>query len=123
MKTAWIALTVFVSLTAMADPSRDDGADMGTSATPQVQRQQGATDKGPIGVHQDGVPQDDSHLGDVRSPQVREQGKRTEKGLGERPEKKHRKRLLRNKDEKAGTTQGNPVQPTVPESAPPATTH
>ncbi|WP_029147714.1 hypothetical protein [Methylophilus sp. 5] len=121
-----LLITLLFSMTALAAnaaSSRDDAATLGTSDSPQVQRQQRSTDKGPTGVHQDGVPHDESNLGNAHSPQVQEQNKRTDKGLGERPEKKHRNKLLRNKDDKAGTTQGNPVQPTVPEAAPPATTN
>jgi len=125
MRTLFTTLLclMFTLPAAQAAPSQDDAATMGTSESPQVQRQQRSTDKGPVGVHQDGVPNDESNLGNANSPQVKEQNKKTEKGLSERPEKNHRNPLLKNKHDKAGTTHGNPVQPTSPEAAPPATTH
>jgi hypothetical protein len=108
-------------LSAMAAESKDDGSNLGTSESPQVQRQQSRTDKGATGVHQDGVNDDASDLGNSDSRQVRDQSKRTDKGTSERPAKNHRNKVMKNKDEKAGTTRGNPVQPTEPESAPPTT--
>jgi len=90
---------------------------------PQVDRQQSRTDKGPIGSSQDGVPNDASNLGNSESPQVKDQAQRTDKGSADRPMKRHKNKVLRNKDEKAGTTHGNPVQPTEYEAAPPATTN
>lgn len=112
-----------VSMTTYAAESKDDGAKMGTSQTPQVERQQRYTDKGPTEVNQNGVPNDASNLGNADSPQVKEQNKRTDKGSADRPFKRQKNKVLNNKDDKAGTTKGNPVQPTDYESAPPATTH
>lgn len=112
-----------ISVTANAAESKDDAATMGTSESPQVQRQQRSTDKGPTGVHQDGVPQDASNLGNSESPQVKDQNKRTNMDFADRPMKRQKNKVLRNKDQKAGTTKGNPVQPTDYEAAPPATTH
>lgn len=112
-----------VSMTTYAAESKDDGAKMGTSQTPQVERQQRYTDKGPTEVNQNGVPNDASNLGNADSPQVKEQNKRTDKGSADRPFKRQKNKVLNNKDDKAGTSKGNPVQPTDYESAPPATTH
>lgn len=112
-----------ISTAAFAAAIKDDGATIGTSDSPQVQRQQGYTDKGPVGVHQEGVPQDASNLGNADTPQLKDQNKRTDMDSADRPMKRQKNKVLRNKDQKAGTTKGNPVQPTEYESAPPATTH
>jgi hypothetical protein len=124
MNKLLIALLVStVSISGYAAESKDDGAKLGTSNTPQVERQQRYTDKGPTDVNQNGVPNDASNLGNADSPQVKEQNKRTDKGSADPQFKKKKNKVLNNKDEKAGTTKGNPVQPTEYESAPPATTH
>jgi hypothetical protein len=121
-----LLMTVLVSAISMtstyAAESKDDGATLGTSKSPQVDRQQSRTDKGPISGSQEGVPNDASNLGNANSPQVKDQNQRTERDSADRPMKRHKNKVLRNKDEKAGTTQGNPVQPTEYEAAPPATT-
>jgi hypothetical protein len=124
MNKLLIALLVStVSMSAYAAESKDDGAKLGTSNSPQVERQQRYTDKGPTDVNQNGVPNDASNLGNADTPQVKEQNKRTDKGSADPQFKKKKNKVLNNKDEKAGTTKGNPVQPTEYESAPPATTH
>ena len=121
-----LLMTVLVSAISMtstyAAESKDDGATLGTSKSPQVDRRQSRTDKGPISGSQEGVPNDASNLGNANSPQVKDQNQRTERDSADRPMKRHKNKVLRNKDEKAGTTQGNPVQPTEYEAAPPATT-
>jgi len=73
MNKLLIALLVSViSITSSyAAESKDDGATLGTSKSPQVDRQQSRTDKGPIGSSQDGVPNDASNLGNSESPQVK----------------------------------------------------
>lgn len=114
--------TVSFSTVSFAAATKDDGATLGTAEDPQVVRQQNATDKGPVGVAQDGVPQEASQLGNADTPQLKEQNKHTDIDSAGQPTKRHKNKLLRNKHEKAGTTQGNPVQPTEYESAPPATT-
>lgn len=125
MNKLLIALLVSLISTASsyAAESKDDAATLGTSKSPQVDRQQSRTDKGPIGGYQDSVNHDASNLGNADNPQVKDQSQRTDKGSADRPFKRHKNKVLKNKDEKAGTTQGNPVQPTEYESAPPATTH
>lgn len=117
-------LVFIVSTTSTyAAESKDDAATLGTSKSPQVDRQQSRTDKGPISTNQDGVPHDASNLGNESSPQVKNQRQRIEMDSADRPFKKQKNKVLRNKDQKAGTTQGNPVQPTEYEAAPPATTN
>jgi hypothetical protein len=114
-----------VSMTALnthAAESKDDAATLGTSKSPQVERQQSRTDKGPIGGNQNGVSNDASNLGNAASPQVRDQNQRTERDSADPPMKRQKNKVLTNKDEKAGTTKGNAVQPTEYEAAPPATT-
>jgi hypothetical protein len=109
------------SFAATTDENKDDASALGTAENPQVQKQQSRTDKGAVGVHQDGVPDDASKLGTSETPQVKEQNKRTNKGPTERPEKhKAKNKVMKEKEENAGTTKGNPIQPTEPESAPPA---
>ena len=125
MNKLLIALVVSLISTASsyAAESKDDAATLGTSKSPQVDRQQSRTDKGPISTNQDGVPHDASNLGNESSPQVKNQRQRIEMDSADRPFKKQKNKVLRNKDQKAGTTQGNPVQPTEYEAAPPATTN
>jgi Ni/Co efflux regulator RcnB len=125
MNKLLIALLVYVSSMASsyAAESKDDAATLGTSKSPQVDRQQRRTDKGPIGGYQDSVNHDASNLGNAESPQVKDQSQRTDKGSADRPFKRYKNKVLRNKDEKAGTTLGNPVQPTEPEAAPAATSN
>lgn len=124
MKKFLIAVLVSsVSMAAYAAESKDDGAKLGTSNSPQVERQQRYTDKGPTEVNQDGVRDDASNLGNSETRQLKEQNKRTDKGSADRPFKRQKNKVLNNKDEKAGTTKGNPVQPTEYEAAPPATTN
>ena len=110
------------SYAATNEAGRDDASNLGTAETPQVERQQSRTDKGATGVNQEGVKDDASNLGNADSPQVERQQSRTDKGVSERPTKKHRKnKVMQKKEENAGTTKGNPVQPSSPEAAPPAT--
>ncbi len=109
------------SFAATTDENKDDASALGTSENPQVQKQQNRTDKGAVGVHQEGVPDDASKLGTAESPQVKAQNKRTNKGPSERPSKHNPKnKVMKEKEENAGTSKGNPIQPTEPESAPPA---
>lgn len=109
------------SYAATTETNTDDGSAIGTSESPQVQKQQNRTDKGPTGVHQEGVKDDASNIGTSESPQVVKQSNRTDKGVSERPTKRtHKNKVLREKETNAGTTKGNPVQPTEPEQAPPA---
>ena len=122
-----LLLALFVSTLSISsygatnDNNKDDGSTIGTSESPQVQRQQNRTDKGATDVHQDGVTDDASNLGTSETPQVQKQQSRTDKGVSERPSKKAKNKVMKKKEENAGTTKGNPVQPTEPESAPPAT--
>lgn len=124
-----LLMTLLVSATALgtsvtyAAESKDDGAKMGTAATPQVERQQRYTDKGPTEVHQDSIASDTSSLATADSPQVKNQAQRMDAEPADPQFKRHKNKVLSNKDEKAGTTKGNPVQPTSYEAAPPATTH
>ncbi|MES2500013.1 MAG: hypothetical protein V4570_05730 [Pseudomonadota bacterium] len=106
---------------ATNDDNKDDGSTIGTSESPQVQKQQDRTDKGATGVHQEGVADDASNLGTSETPQVQKQNMRTDKGVTQRQSKsKAKNKVLKEKEENAGTTKGNPVQPSEPESAPPA---
>lgn len=122
-----LLMTIFVFIVSTtstyAAESKDDAATLGTSKSPQVDRQQSRKDKGPISGNQDGVPHDASNLGNENSPQVKNQRQQIEMDSADRPFKKQKNKVLRNKDQKAGTTQGNPVQPTEYEAAPPATTN
>jgi hypothetical protein len=109
------------SYAATTDENKDDASALGTSDSPQVQKQQDRTDKGPVSVNQDGVEDDASKLGTVETPQVKEQNKRTNKGPSQKQSKyKAKNKVMKEKEENAGTSLGNPIQPTEPESAPPA---
>ena len=118
-----VSAVSMTSFTLTAAESKDDGAKMGTSNTPQVERQQRYTDKGPVDVHQNGVPSDTSNLGNSDNRQLKQQTQRMDSESADPQFKRKKNKVLTNKDEKAGTTKGNPVQPTQYESAPPATTH
>lgn len=116
-----LSAATVTSFSATTDENKDDASALGTADNPQVQKQQNRTDKGAVGVHQDGVPDNASKLGTSETPQVKEQNKRTNKGTSERPENhKAKNKVMKEKDENAGTSKGNPIQPTQPESAPPA---
>lgn len=113
-----ISMTTYAATTP---ENKDDGSAIGTSESPQVQKQQNRTDKGATGVHQEGVTDDASNLGTSESPQVVKQTNRTNKGASERPAKRdYKNKVMKQKEENAGTTKGNPVQPTEPEQASPA---
>jgi len=117
-----LAATSITSFAATNENNKDDGSTIGTSESPQVQKQQNRTDKGATGVHQDGAHDDASNLGNDESPQVKKQQARTDKGTSQKPHKnKAKNKVIQKKDENAGTSKGNPIQPTEPEAAPPAT--
>ncbi len=120
LMTLLLSAATATSFAATTDENTDDASNLGTAENPQVQQQQNRTDKGAVGVHQDGVPDDASNLGTAETPQVKQQNKRTDKGPSERPTKNTRNQVMKEKQENAGTTKGNPIQPTEPESAPPA---
>ena len=108
---------------ATSTDNTDDASTLGTAESPQVQRQQNRTDKGPTDVYQNAPSDDSSNLGNADSPQVVEQSKRTDKGpaqdLKARNAKKNK--VLKTKEENHGTTKGNQIQPAQPETAAPAT--
>lgn len=115
-----LSLVSVSSFSATTIDNKDDGSALGTSESPQVQQQQDRTDKGSSGNSQDGVQDEASNLGNSESPQVKKQKNRTDKGVSEQPNKnKSKNKVIKKKDDNAGTTKGNPVQPTEPESAPP----
>jgi hypothetical protein len=118
---AAMAANTYVAIAATTPENTDDASNLGTSDSPQVQKQQDRTDKGPTGVNQGAAEVDDaSKLGTSESPQVKKQQDRTNKGASEPVTKNTKNKVLRKKHEDHGTTKGNPVQPTDPESAPPA---
>ncbi|EUJ09385.1 hypothetical protein Meth11DRAFT_0177 [Methylophilaceae bacterium 11] len=121
---ASLVLSSYSVYAATTENNTDDGSAIGTADSPQHQRQQSRTDKGPTDVNQDSLHDDAKNLGNSESPQHVQQNKRTDKGASEAPKPRHHKsknKVLKSKDENAGTTKGNPVQPSEPESAPPAT--
>lgn len=122
---ASLIFSTYAAYAATTEENTDDGSAIGTSDSPQHKRQESRTDKGPTGVHQDSHNDDATNLGTADSPQHVEQNKRTNKGNTEAiKSRKHSKnKVLRTKEENAGTTKGNPVQPTEPEYAPPTTTN
>lgn len=115
------SVTSIASYAATSTENQDDGSTLGTAENPQVKMQQNRTDKGATDVHQGGVIDDASNLGNSDTPQAKQQNKRTNKGVSESPSKESKNPLIQRKNENAGTTKGNPMQPTEPESAPPTT--
>lgn len=108
---------------ATQENNTDDGSSIGTSDSPQHKAQENRTDKGPTGVNQDSVHEDAKNLGNADTPQHVQQNKRIDKGSSENSKKRHhgsKNKVMKSKEENAGTTKGNPVQPSEPESAPPA---
>ena len=108
---------------ATSTDNKDDASTLGTAESPQVQQQQNRTDKGPTDTYQNAPSDKASNLGNSESPQIVEQNKRTDKGpaqdLKTRNAKKNK--VLKAKEENHGTTKGNQIQPTEPDTAAPAT--
>lgn len=115
------ALNSYSLYAATTTENTDDASSLGTSSSPQVQKQTDRTEKGATGVNQGATESDASNLGNADSPQVKKQAERTNKGASEPVKHKHRNKVLKSKDMNHGTTQGNKVQPSEPEQAAPAT--
>jgi hypothetical protein len=121
---AAIAANTYVAIAATTPENTDDASNLGTAESPQIQKQMDRTDKGATGVNQGATDVDDaSKLGTTESPQVKKQQSRTDKGASEPVKKNTKNKVLRSKDANHGTSKGNPVQPTEPESAPPASNY
>ncbi|MES2546904.1 MAG: hypothetical protein V4575_04300 [Pseudomonadota bacterium] len=108
---------------ATSPDNKDDASTLGTSESPQVQQQQNRTDKGPNDVYQNAPSDDSSNLGNSESPQVKQQQDRTDKGPAQdvKARNAQKNKVLKTKEENHGTTKGNKVQPTEPETAAPVT--
>jgi len=108
---------------ATGTDNKDDASALGTAESPQVERQQNRTDKGPTDVYQTAPSDNSSNLGNIDSPQVVEQNKRTDKGPAQdlKARNADKNKVLKSKAENHGTTKGNKIQPTEPDSAAPAT--
>ncbi len=116
-----LTMTSIYSFAATTTENKDDGSAIGTSDSPQVQRQESRTDKGAMGVNQDGVKDDASNLGNSESPQVVKQNKRTnKKASGTHVKHSHKNKVEKERESNAGTTKGNPAQPSEPEQGTPA---
>lgn len=100
----------------------DDASSLGTADSPQHKQQEMRTDKGPTEMNTGSLKDDASNLGNSETPQLKEQNKRTDKGPAQHVKKPHAKKskLMKTKEENAGTTKGNPIQPDQPEDAAPA---
>ena len=116
-----LALTTYAVFAATTPDNTDDGSAIGTSDSPQVQKQSDRTDKGATGVNQGATDSDASSLGNADSPQHKKQADFTNKGTTGSMKHHHRNKVLRSKDENHGTTEGNKIQPSEPEQAAPAT--
>lgn len=118
---ATMAANTYVAFAATTPDNTDDASNLGTADSPQIQKQMDRTDKGATGVNQGATDMDDgSKLGTSESPQVKKQQDRTNKGASEPVKKNTSNKVLRTKDANHGTTKGNKVQPTEPETAAPA---
>ena len=121
MKSLLAASLVLSSYTVNAATSTDDASGLGTSSSPQVERQSNRTDKGAVGVNQGATDSDASNLGNAETPQIKKQMERSNKELSERVKPNRKNEVLKNLDDNHGTTNGNKVQPTEPEQATPTT--
>lgn len=121
---AALTMSAFSAVSATSDATNaDDASALGTAETPQVKQQNMRTDKGAVQTNQGATNDAASNLGNADSPQVVEQNKRTDKGPAQHTDRHHEKKskLQQTKEQNAGTTKGNKVQPTSPESAAPVT--
>ena len=112
-----------ISVYAATTPNNtDDGSSIGTSESPQHKQQDMRTDKGSSEMNTDSMKDDGSKLGTSESPQHKQQSMRTNKGNTENMKKTHtnKSKLMKTKEENAGTTNGNQIQPNQPEGAAPA---
>ena len=127
LTTALIATILTVgSISAHAATStenKDDASNLGTSDSPQVIQQQNRTDKGASEAYQTAPSDNSSNLGNSNSPQVVNQSERTDKGPAQdlKARNADNNKVLKAKEDNHGTTKGNQIQPTQPESAAPAT--
>ncbi|MES2501920.1 MAG: hypothetical protein V4545_04885 [Pseudomonadota bacterium] len=108
---------------ATSPDNKDDASTLGTSESPQVKQQQNRTDKGASEVYQTAPSDNSSNLGNSNSPQVVDQSERTDKGPAQdlKARNADKNKVLKAKEDNHGTTKGNQIQPTQPESAAPAT--
>lgn len=108
---------------ATSTDNKDDASTLGTSESPQIKQQQNRTDKGASEVYQTAPSDNSSNLGNSNSPQVVEQNERTDKGPAQdlKARNADKNKVLKAKEDNHGTTKGNQIQPTQPESAAPAT--
>jgi len=120
---ATLALNTYAVVAATQPDNADDASSLGTSSSPQVQKQSDRTDKGATDVNQGATESDASNLGNAETPQIKKQNERANKGASERPEPNRKNKVLRSKDDNHGTTKGNKVQPGVPEQAAPASNY
>ena len=118
---ATLVLSTSAVCAATTSENTDDASTLGTSSSPQVERQADRTDKGATGVNQGATESDASNLGNAETPQIKKQMERANKGLSERVEPNRKNKVLRNLDDNHGTTKGNKVQPAEPEQATPTT--
>ncbi len=117
-----LTMSAFSAIAATTPENADDASSLGTSSSPQHKQQQNRTEKGATDVNQGATESDASSLGNAASPQHVEQNKRTDKGPAQDLKARHAKKnkVLREKEDNQGTTKGNQIQPTEPETAAPA---
>ena len=117
-----LTVSAFSANAATSPDNKDDASNLGTADSPQIKQQQNRTDKGPTGVNQGATENDASNLGNADSPQHVEQNKRTDKGPAQdlKARNANKNKVLTTKEENHGTTKGNQIQPTEPETAAPA---
>jgi hypothetical protein len=126
MKTLLAVTLVFSSYAANAattSDNTDDASALGTSSSPQVERQSSRTDKGATGINQGSTESDASNLGNAETPQIKRQMERANKELSEPVAPNRKNKVLKNMDDNHGTTKGNKVQPAEPTQAPPTTSN
>jgi hypothetical protein len=121
---AAMAANTYAVIAATDTDNVDDASKLGTSDSPQIKKQMDRTDKGATGVNQGATDMDDaSKLGTEDTPEIKEQMDRTDKGVSEPVKKNTKNKVLRKKHDNHGTTKGNKVQPTQPESAAPTSNY
>ncbi len=120
---ATLVLSSYAVCAATTSDNTDDASALGTSSSPQVERQADRTDKGPTGVNQGSTESDASNLGNAETPQIKKQMERSNKELSEPVEPNRKNKVLKNMDDNHGTTKGNKVQPAELTQAPPTTSN
>lgn len=109
-----------ISIAATTQENKDDASSLGTSENPQVQQQQNNTDKEPIVTNDSVVIDDQRSMESSDAKKTKDQAKHNKNGSINKSKHNAKNKVMKEKEMNSGTSKGNPIQPTEPESAPPA---